>query len=151
MKNTIIINHDSAGDKMTDKKSEAKQLIELGYSSKAIELFENKVNVGVIENPDADTVFLDPCGDLICLYIKMNNEIVEDAKFLCYGRQGSTSALSAMTILIKGKTLNQVKKLTEDDILKELEGLPEDCAELSIKTLKKAIDGYRKSKGRSET
>ena len=44
--------------------------------------------------------------------------------FSVMGRQGSTSALSAMTILIKGKTLNQAKKLTEDDILKELEGLP---------------------------
>ena len=109
------------------------------------------MNIGVIENPDADAVFLDPCGDLIRLYIKMNSEIVEDAKFLCYGRQGSTSAMSAMTILLKGKTLNQVKKLTEDDILKELGGLPEDYAELPIKTLKKALDGYEKSKGQSET
>jgi len=136
---------------MTDKISSSKKLIESGYSIRAIELYENKVNVGVIENPDADAVFLDPCGDLVRLYIKINSEIVEDAKFLCYGRPGSLSAMSAMTILLKGKTINRAKKLTEDDILKELGGLPEDCAELPIKTLKKALDGYEKSSGHSDT
>ena len=74
---------------MTDKKSEAKQLIELGYSDRAIELYQNDVNIGVIENPDANAVFLGNSGDLIRLYIKLNGEIVEDAKFLCYGCPGS--------------------------------------------------------------
>jgi len=138
---------------MTEKISEAKHLTELGYSSKAIELYQNKVNIGVIENPDTDAVFLGESGDLIRLYIKLNNKIVEDAKFLCYGCPGSASAMSALTILLKDKTLNHAKKLTEDDIMKALGGLPEskqDCAKLAIKTLKKAITEYEKAEGRSE-
>ena len=93
--------------------------------------------------------FLDPCGDLIRLYLKLNNEIVEDAKFLCYGRTGSVSAMSALTILIKGKPLSEVKKMTEEDIVNALGGLPDtkqECAELSIKTLQKAIAEYEKIK-----
>jgi hypothetical protein len=50
---------------MTEKISEAKQLIELGYLDRAIELYQNDVNVGVIENPDANAVFLGNSGDLI--------------------------------------------------------------------------------------
>ncbi len=127
---------------MTDKKLEAKQLIELGYSDRAIELYQNDVNMGVIESPDANAVFLGNSGDLIRLYIKLNGEIIKDAKFLCYGCPGSSSAMSALTLIIKGHSLSTVKKLTEDDILKALGGLPEtkeECAEIAIKTLKKAV------------
>lgn len=134
---------------MTDKISEAKHLIELGYSDRAIELYQNDVNVGVIENPDANAVFLGTSGDLIRLYIKLNGETVEDAKFLCYGCPGSLAAMSALTLIIKGYSLGTVKKLTEDDILKALGGLPEtkqECAEIAIKTLKKAVAEYEKSK-----
>jgi nitrogen fixation NifU-like protein len=56
-------------------------------------------------------------------------------------------------MLLKGKTVNQAKKMTEDDILTELEGLPRsklDCVKLSIRTLRKAIAEYEKQKGRSE-
>ena len=76
-------------------------------------MYENEVNVGVIDNPDANAVFLGLCGDSVRLYIKIKSEIVEDAKFLCYGRPGSISAMSAKTVLLKGKTLNQAKKLME--------------------------------------
>jgi|WetSurMetagenome_2_1015567.scaffolds.fasta_scaffold12277_4 nitrogen fixation protein NifU and related proteins len=133
---------------MTEKTSEAKQLMELGYSNRAIELYQDKVNVGVIENPDAGAVFLSPSGDLIRLYIKFNSEIVEDAKFLCYGCPGSSSAMSALTILIKNNPLSEAKTMTEEDIVKSLEGLPEakqDCATLSIKILQKAIAEYEKT------
>ena len=131
---------------MTDKTLEDKQLIESSFTNRANRLYENEVNVGVIDYAEAGAVFLDISGDLVRLYIKINAEIVEDAKFLCYGRQGSISAMSAMTILLKGKTLSQAKELTEHDILKEIEVLPKDCAELPIKTLRKAIEEYEKSK-----
>jgi NifU-like protein involved in Fe-S cluster formation len=58
-----------------------------------------------------------------------------------------------MTLLLKGKNINQAKKITEEDILTELDGLPKsklDCAKLSVKTLRKAIAEYEKLKGRSE-
>jgi nitrogen fixation NifU-like protein len=133
---------------------EMKLMVESGYSSKAIQLFADNVNVGKLEHPAVATTFLGPCGDLIKLYLKINEKnVIEDAKFYYLGCPGSASSASAMTTLLKGKTVDQAKKMTGDDILKELGGLPKsklDCTTLSIKTLRKAIAEYEKSRGRLE-
>jgi NifU-like protein involved in Fe-S cluster formation len=127
---------------------------ESGYSKKAIQFYINSVNVGLLENPSITTTFLGPCGDLIKLYLTINaDEKIEDAKFHYLGCPGSATSASALTTLLKGKTINQAKTITEQDILKELDGLPKsklDCATLSIRTLRKAIAEYEKQKGRSE-
>ncbi len=133
---------------MTEKISEAQQLIELGYSNRAIELYQNKINIGTIADATTSAVILGSSGDLIRLYIKLNGENVEDAKFLCYGCPATLSAMSALTLLLKGKSLSHAKKLIEDDVLEALHGLPEpkqECAELAIKILKKAIATYEDS------
>jgi nitrogen fixation NifU-like protein len=135
---------------MVDKNLNHQQLVELGYSSKAIELYVKEVNVGVMENPDADAVFLGTKGDLVRIYIKIDgNGLVEDTKFLCYGCPGSACAMSAMTLLIENKPLSQAKQLTEKEILKALGGLPDsrkDCATLAVKILSKAIAEYERAK-----
>ena len=114
----------------------------------------NNVDVGKLENPTVVTTFLGSCGDLIKLYLKINEKnIIEDAKFYYLGCPGSASSASAMTTLLKGKTINQAKKMTGEDILTELGGLPKsklDCTRLSIKTLRKAIAEYEKQSGRFE-
>jgi len=129
-------------------------MAESGYSKKAIEFYVNKVNVGILEIPSVVTTFLGPCGDLIKLYLKIGKkDTIDDAKFYYLGCPGSAASASAMTILLKGSTVKQAKKMTEDDIIKELGGLPKlkhDCATLSIKTLRKAIAEYETQKGRSE-
>jgi len=129
-------------------------MAESGYSKKAIELYVNKVNVGILETPSVVTTFLGPCGDLIKLYLKIGeNDIIDDAKFYYLGCPGSAASASAMTSLLKGSTVKQAKKMMEDDIINELGGLPKlkhDCATLSIKTLRKAIAEYEKQKGRLE-
>ncbi len=133
---------------MTVKSEETRQLIELGYSDKAIELYQNDVNFGVMDNPDANAVFLGTSGDLIRLYLKLNGQTITDAKFLCYGCPGSLAAMSALTLILKGQSLSLAKKLTEDDVLKVLGGLPEtkqECAQIAVKTLKKAIANYEKN------
>jgi nitrogen fixation NifU-like protein len=146
----------SGGEKTPRKLSEEelKLMVESGYSNKAIELYENNVNVGKLENPTITTTFLGSCGDLIKLYLKINEKnIIEDAKFYYLGCPGSASSASAMTMLLKGKTIDQAKKMTGDDILLELEGLPKaklDCTKLSIRTLRKAIAEYEKLRGRLE-
>jgi nitrogen fixation NifU-like protein len=133
---------------------ELKLMQESGYSSKAIELYVNNVNVGKLENPTVATTFLGSCGDLIKLYLKINEKnVIEDAKFYYLGCPGSASSASAMTSLLKGKTVDQAKRITGDDILAELGGLPKsklDCTTLSIKTLRKAIAEYEKQQGRLE-
>lgn len=129
-------------------------MVESGYSNKAIELYVNNVNVGKLSNPTVTTTFLGSCGDLIKLYLKINEKnIIEDAKFYYLGCPGSASSASAMTTLLKGKTVDQAKKITGNDILAELGGLPKsklDCTALSIKTLRKAIAEYEKRQGRLE-
>jgi len=133
---------------------ELKLLAESGYSKKAISLYVNNVNRGKMENPSVVTTFLGPCGDLIKLYLKISKkDKIVGAKFFYLGCPGSAASASAMTLLLKGKTVNQAKKITEEDILGELDGLPKsklDCAKLPIKTLRKAIAEYEKIKGRSE-
>jgi NifU-like protein involved in Fe-S cluster formation len=127
---------------------------ESGYPSKAIELYVNSVNVGKLENPTVVTTFLGSCGDLIKLYLKINEKnVIEDASFFYLGCPGSASSASAMTTLLMGRTIDQAKKMTGDDILAELGGLPKsklDCTTLSIKTLRKAIAEYEKLQGRLE-
>ena len=135
-------------------KEELKLMTESGYSSKSIKLYVDNVNVGKLENPTIVTTFLGSCGDLIKLYLKINEEtIIEDATFYYLGCPGSASSASAMTTLVKGKTIQQAKKMTGEDILIELGGLPKsklDCTMLSIKTLRKAIAEYEKLRGRLE-
>jgi nitrogen fixation NifU-like protein len=133
---------------------ELRLMVDSGYSKKAIELYVNNVNVGTLENPTIVTTFLGPCGDLIKLYLRISEkDVIKEAKFYYLGCPGSAASASAMTTLLKGKNVNQAKRITEEDILAELDGLPKsklDCAKLSAKMLRKAIAEYEKLKGRAE-
>ena len=133
---------------------ELKLMVESGYSNKAINFYVDKVNVGKLKNPTLSTTFMGSCGDLIKLYLKINEEnVIEDASFFYLGCPGSASSASAMTTLLRGQTIDQAKKMTGNDILTELGGLPKsklDCTTLSIKTLRKAIAEYEKLQGRLE-
>jgi NifU-like protein involved in Fe-S cluster formation len=136
------------------KEEELRLMAELGYPKKAIELYASKVNVGAIKNPDIVTTYLGRCGDFIELYLKISKEgIVKNGKFCYVGCPGSVMCVSAMIKLVKGKTVDEAKKITERDVIKALGGLPTeklDCAKLAIATLRKAIAEYEKMKGRSE-
>ena len=131
-----------------------KLMAESGYSEKAIDLYVNNVNMGPLENPSLITTFRGKCGDIIKLYLQIGKkDKIEKASFYYLGCPGSAASASAMTSLLKGMTVTQAKNMTEDDILKELDGLPKsksDCATLSIKTLRKAIAEYEKQRGRLE-
>ena len=136
------------------KEEELRLMKELGYPKKAIQLYANKVNVGVLKNPDVITTYLGPCGDFIELYLKIGKaNIIKNGKFCYVGCPGSAMSVSAMIELVKGKTVDEAKKITEHDIINALGGLPKekfDCAKLAIATLRKAIAEYEKMRGRSE-
>ena len=127
---------------------ELELLEESGYSKKDIQLYMGKVNMGAMVNPDVVQTYLGPCGDVVKLYLKINRKgIIEDAKFYYLGCPGSAASASAMTDLVKGKTIEQAKKISEEDLLKELEGLPKqklDCPKLAIKMLQKVLAKYKK-------
>ncbi|MCX6234112.1 MAG: iron-sulfur cluster assembly scaffold protein [Bacteroidetes bacterium] len=117
-----------------------------GYSDRAIEYYENHLNVGSIENPDAHSIFTGPCGDTMEIFLKIS-DIITDAKFQAIGCAGSFASGSALTEMIKGKTLMDCERLDEYDILNHLGAIPLQkvhCARLAILTLKKAIEQYKK-------
>jgi len=125
--------------------SEVRNLLKTsGYSDKAIEYYENHVNVGCIENPDAHSIFTGPCGDTMEVFLKIS-DVITNAKFQAIGCAGSFASGSALCEMINGKTLMDAEKLDENDILNHLGPIPEQkvhCAKLAILTLKKAIDLY---------
>jgi len=133
--------------------SEVRRLLEKsGYSSKAIEYYVKKVNVGRIENPSVHLAYTGPCGDSMEVYLKIESDIIKDAKFQAVGCAGAFSAGSALMEMVKEKTLEEAEKITEEDIINFLGGIPKQkihCACLAKRTLRKAIEKYRSVKTRT--
>ena len=129
---------------------ELKLLEGAGYSQKVIDLYANRVNVGSIVNHDAALAYTGPCGDTIKLYLKIDrDDVIEDAKFQYLGCPASAACGSVLTQMVKGKTLQAANKITEKDVLTELDSLPTHechCAELAVTALYKTIMKFEESK-----
>jgi nitrogen fixation NifU-like protein len=138
--------------KLSEKLSEEKieLLKEAGYSKNAIALYGNRVNVGTIKNADVSLAYTGPCGDTIKLYLKINDQNkIENAKFQYLGCPASAACGSIATQIAKSKTLREAEEITEEEILKELGGLPGDechCAELAVTALRKTIRKYESNR-----
>lgn len=134
--------------------SEVRRLLEKsGYSSKAIEYYLEKVNVGRIENPSAHLAYTGPCGDSMEVYLKIESDIIKDAKFQAIGCAGAFSAGSALMEMVKKKRLEEAAKITEEDIINFLGGIPKQkihCVCLAKRTLQMAIKKYRGIKTRTD-
>jgi nitrogen fixation NifU-like protein len=101
----------------------------LKYSKKMIYGFNNPKNIGVIDNADGIGKVGNPiCGDVMEIFIKVGKrngkEIIEDIKFRTFGCASAIATSSMITQLAKGKTLEEAKKISNKDIIEELEGLP---------------------------
>ena len=123
-----------------------RMLSESGYSDKAIEYFNSKENVGVVENADQVTDLVGPCGDPMKMSFSVEGGRIADAKMQILGCPGAVASGCAVVNLTKGKTLDEAAELDLDLLYKELEKLPDKkihCARLAIKTLHKAIEEYR--------
>ena len=121
------------------------------YSEKVMEMFRNPKNMGEIENPDGVGKVGNPkCGDLMELYIKVENDVITDVKFKTFGCAAAIATSSMITEMAKGKTLDEAMKITRQDVADELEGLPPikmHCSNLAADALHAAIEDYRKKKG----
>ncbi len=126
------------------------------YSDKVIQHFKNPHNQGVIRNADAVGSVGNPvCGDVMKIYLKINRrqtadgrrqDFVKDIKFETLGCAAAIAVSSALTDLVKGKTLSAALKVTKDQIVKDLGGLPTvkiHCSMLGVEALHKAIENYK--------
>ncbi|NSW92719.1 MAG: iron-sulfur cluster assembly scaffold protein [Firmicutes bacterium] len=116
------------------------------YTDTMIEHFMCPRNVGSMNDADGEGTIGDPgCGDSLTIYIKVRNEIIEDISFLVFGCAAAIATSSMTTELAKGKTIQEAMKITEDDIVEALGGLPENkkhCSNLGVKALRSAIENY---------
>jgi nitrogen fixation NifU-like protein len=121
------------------------------YSEKVLDHFRNPRNVGEIENPDGvGTVGNPVCGDVMSIYIKVDDDKIEDIKFKTFGCGAAIATTSMTTELAKGKTLDEAMEITREDVADELGGLPPvkmHCSNLAADALHEAIEDYRKKKG----
>lgn len=121
-----------------------------GYSQKAILYFNNKINVGRIDRPTVSVSYTGHCGDTMKFYLKIDSsKIITDAKFEAIGCAGAFTAGSALTELIKNKSVAQARNFGEFDIVNHLGKVPDkklDCIYLAIKTLDKALSSLNKKK-----
>lgn len=122
----------------------------LKYSQQIIELFQNPKNVGEMENPTITATEGDPqCGDVMQMFLKIENDTIKDAKFLSFGCAANIATGSMVTETIKGKKVQEAEKLSIKQISQKLGGLPAlkmHCAVLAHKTLKSALQKYRQTK-----
>ena len=116
------------------------------YSEKVMEHFANPRNVGEI--PDADgigKVGNPQCGDVMWLYIKVKDGILTDIKFKTFGCGAAIATSSMITELARGKTLEEAKKISRQDVAESLDGLPPTkmhCSNLAADALREAIKDY---------
>ena len=117
------------------------------YNEKVIEVFSNPKNVGVIENADGvGTVGNATCGDIMKIYLKIDNGIITDAKFQTFGCAAAIATSSTATEMIKGKTVEEAEKLTNAAVVESLGGLPAQkmhCSVLAEEAIAEAIKDYR--------
>lgn len=120
------------------------------YSEKLLEHFRNPRNMGEIENPDGVGTVGNPiCGDLMAIYIKIKDNVIEDIKFKTFGCAAAIATSSMITELAKGKTIEEALKITKEDVADALEGLPPikmHCSNLAAEGLKSAIKDYLSKK-----
>ena len=117
------------------------------YNEKVMEAFKNPQNVGEIENPSGfGKVGNASCGDIMQITLKIENEVIVDAKFKTFGCAAAVATSSTATQMIIGKTVEEAEKLTNAQVVEELEGLPPQkmhCSVLAEEAIQEAIKDYR--------
>lgn len=120
------------------------------YNEKVMDVFKNPKNVGEIENPDGiGTVGNASCGDIMQISLRIENDIIVDAKFKTFGCAAAIATSSTATEMIKGMTVEEALKVTNKKVVETLGGLPSQklhCSVLAEEAIKKAIEDYQSKK-----
>jgi nitrogen fixation NifU-like protein len=118
------------------------------YNEKVMEHFQNPRNVGEIDNASGvGEVGNTTCGDIMKIFIKVEEDVIKDIRFLTFGCGAAIASSSILTEMVKGKTLEEALALSNKDVAEELGGLPPaklHCSNLAADALHNAIADYRK-------
>lgn len=121
------------------------------YSEKVMDHFKNPRNVGYIENADGvGEVGNAKCGDIMKIYLKIDNDIITDVKFETFGCGSAIASSSMATEMIKGKKVSEALELTNKAVVEALDGLPPakvHCSVLAEEAIKKALKDYYDKNG----
>ena len=124
------------------------------YSEKVMDHFKNPRNLGSIENADGiGEVGNAKCGDIMKIYLKIDNEIITDVKFETFGCASAIASSSMATELIKGKPVSEALELTNKAVAEALDGLPPHkmhCSVLAEEAINDAIKDYLSKKEKKE-
>ncbi len=116
------------------------------YSEKVMEHFTNPHNVGKLDDADGvGEVGNAKCGDIMKMYLKIENDIITDVKFNTYGCASAIATSSIATDMIKGQPLSEALKLTNKAVVEALDGLPAvkiHCSVLAEQAIKAAVKDY---------
>ena len=121
------------------------------YTEKVMDHFQNPRNVGEIEDANGvGEVGNAKCGDIMKIYLKVEDNIIKDVKFKTFGCGSAIASSSMATELIKGKTIDDAWELTNKAVAEALDGLPAikmHCSVLAEEAIHKAINDYRSKSG----
>ncbi len=121
------------------------------YNPVVMDHFTHPRNMGEMDDPDGVGETTNPvCGDTMRLFIKVADNRVIDAKFLTFGCGAAIASSSITTEMIKGKTIDEVLRISDQDVVNALGGLPPTklhCSILAEKALNAAVSDYRKKRG----
>ena len=121
------------------------------YSEKVMDHFRNPRNIGIIEDADGiGEVGNAKCGDIMKIYLKIEDDVVKDVKFETFGCGSAIAASSMATELIKGKPVSEALQLTNKAVVEALDGLPPHkihCSVLAEEAIKAAVEDYESKRG----
>jgi len=122
------------------------------YSEKVLDHFQNPRNVGTLEgeNVAVGRVGNPTCGDLMEMFVQIEDDRIENIKFRTFGCGSAIATSSMITEMVKGKTIEEAKRITRQDVADELDGLPAikmHCSNLASRALHEAIRQYEKGEG----
>ena len=122
------------------------------YSEKVMDHFRHPRNVGSIENADGiGEVGNAKCGDIMKMYLKIDNDIISDVKFETFGCGSAIASSSMATEMIKGKPVSEALQLTNKAVAEALDGLPVHklhCSVLAEEAIKSAVQNYYENKSK---
>lgn len=123
----------------------------MAYSEKVMDHFSNPRNVGELQDANGiGEVGNSKCGDIMKMYIKVENNVIADIKFKTFGCGAAIATSSMATELVKGKTIDEALKLTNKAVIEALDGLPPvkvHCSVLAEQAIKAAVSDYYTRQG----